>query len=60
MSGYGQPASGASAPTTSILDRPLNRTKGQEVSLSACAFLLAEAISYSQSRVDSVNDLERR
>jgi hypothetical protein len=44
----------------SILDRPLNRTKGAEVSLGAFAFLFAEIVSYSQSRVDSVTDLEKR
>ena len=43
-----------------ILDRPLNRTRGAEVSLNAFAFLLSEIVSYSQSRVDSVTDLERR
>ncbi|EIW69592.1 hypothetical protein TREMEDRAFT_68769 [Tremella mesenterica DSM 1558] len=43
-----------------ILDRPLNKTRGGEVSNSAWAFLFAEIISYSQSRVDSVTDLERR
>ena len=52
---------GSSAQATSgILDRPLNRTRGAEVSLNAFAFLLAEIVSYSQSRVDSVTDLERR
>ena len=43
-----------------ILDRPLNKTRGAEVGLNAFAFLLAEIVSYSQSRVDSVTDLERR
>ncbi|KAI9638391.1 NO signaling/Golgi transport ligand-binding domain-containing protein [Dioszegia hungarica] len=49
----------APAPT-GILDRPLNKGKGAEVGMSAFAFLLAEVVSYSQSRVDSVTDLERR
>jgi hypothetical protein len=43
-----------------IHDRPLNRTRGAEVGLGAFAFLLSEIVSYSQSRVDSVNDLEKR
>ncbi|ORY33720.1 ER to Golgi transport-related protein, partial [Naematelia encephala] len=43
-----------------ILDRPLNRTRGAEVALGAFAFLLSEVVAYSQSRVDSVTDLERR
>ncbi|CAK9781867.1 putative ER to Golgi transport-related protein [Cutaneotrichosporon oleaginosum] len=46
--------------SANILDRPLNRTRASEVSLAAWAFMLAEIISYSQSRVDSVNDLEKR
>lgn len=46
--------------SSNILERPLNRTRGSEVSLAAWAFMLAEIISYSQSRVDSVNDLEKR
>ena len=58
--GYANASASHAPPQQSILDRPLNKTKGQEVSLSAFAFLLAEVISYSQSRVDSVNDLERR
>lgn len=43
-----------------ILDRPLNRTKGAEVGMGAWAFLFAEIVSYSQSRSDSVDDLEKR
>lgn len=43
-----------------ILERPLNKTKGAEVSLSAWSFLFAEIVAYSQSRVDSVADLEKR
>ena len=43
-----------------ILDRPLNRSKGSEVSAGAWAFLFGEIVSYSQSRVDSVTDLEKR
>lgn len=43
-----------------ILDRPLNRSKGSEVSSGAWAFMFAEIVSYSQSRVDSVTDLEKR
>lgn len=58
VGGYGQGASSSGG--QSILDRPLNKTKGAEVSLGAFAFLLAEIIGYSQGRVDSVNDLERR
>lgn len=60
QSGLGQqqpllPPAGAN-----ILERPLNKTKGAEVSLSAWSFLFAEIVAYSQSRVDSVADLEKR
>ena len=58
--GLHQQLFGSGAGGVSILDRPLNKTKGAEVSLPAFAFLLAEIVSYSQSRVDSVNDLEQR
>ena len=53
---------GANVPSSGggILDRSLNRTKGAEVALNGFAFLLSEIVSYSQSRVDSVTDLERR
>jgi hypothetical protein len=57
---YSTTSTAAPAPLAGILDRPLNKGKGAEVSLSAFAFLLAEVVSYSQSRVDSVTDLERR
>ncbi|WWC61234.1 uncharacterized protein I303_103815 [Kwoniella dejecticola CBS 10117] len=43
-----------------ILDRPLNKTKAFEVALSSWAFMFSEIVSYSQSRVDSVTDLEKR
>ncbi|KAK6902831.1 hypothetical protein I203_108091 [Kwoniella mangroviensis CBS 8507] len=43
-----------------ILDRSLNKTKNAEIALSTWAFLFAEVISYSQSRSDSIADLEKR
>lgn len=45
---------------TNILDRPINKTRGVEVGLPAWAFLYSEIVSYSQTRVDSVADLEKR
>mmetsp|Transcript_21277 Transcript_21277/g.23112 ORF Transcript_21277/g.23112 Transcript_21277/m.23112 type:complete len:193 (+) Transcript_21277:55-633(+) len=42
-----------------ILDRPLIRPK-TEVSLSAFAFLFSEVVQYTQNRVTSVADLEKR
>ncbi|WVQ71526.1 hypothetical protein IAR50_001065 [Cryptococcus sp. DSM 104548] len=43
-----------------IQDRPLGKTKSAEVGLGAWSFLFAEIVAYSQSRVDSVSDLEAR
>ncbi|KAH8090695.1 NO signaling/Golgi transport ligand-binding domain-containing protein [Filobasidium floriforme] len=43
-----------------ILDRPINKSRGFEVGLPAWAFLFSEIVSYSQTRVDSVADLEKR
>lgn len=43
-----------------IVDRPLAKTRGAEVAVGAWAFLFAEIVAYSQSRVDSVSDLEAR
>mmetsp|Transcript_11736 Transcript_11736/g.17779 ORF Transcript_11736/g.17779 Transcript_11736/m.17779 type:complete len:194 (+) Transcript_11736:75-656(+) len=42
-----------------ILDRPLTKPKG-EVSLSSFAFLFSEIVQYSQNRVTSIGDLERK
>lgn len=55
---FGPPAAGAAPP--SIVDRPLARTKGAEVAVGAWAFMFAEIVAYSQSRADSVSDLEAR
>lgn len=43
-----------------IFDRNLNRTKNNQVSLSAYAFLFSEVIQYTQKRVNGIGDLERR
>ena len=43
----------------SRIDRPLPRSK-QEVSLSAFAFLFSELIQYSQSRVDTTDQLQAK
>ncbi|ODO03364.1 BET3 family protein [Cryptococcus wingfieldii CBS 7118] len=43
-----------------IQDRPLGKSKLAEVGLGAWSFLFAEVVAYSQSRVDSVSDLEAR
>ncbi|OCF35382.1 hypothetical protein I316_02932 [Kwoniella heveanensis BCC8398] len=53
-------AGGGGGGPVNILDRPLNKTKGAEVAMSAWAFLFAEMVAYSQSRVDSVTGLEKR
>jgi hypothetical protein len=51
---------GQSSAPQGILDKPLNRTKGAEISMAAWSFLFAEIISYCQSRVDSISDLEQK
>ncbi|OXG32294.1 BET3 family protein [Cryptococcus neoformans Ze90-1] len=56
---FGPVAAGPSAPP-SIIDRPLAKTRGAEVAMGAWAFMFAEIVAYSQSRVDSVSDLEAR
>lgn len=56
---FGPSAAGPSAPP-SIIDRPLAKTRGAEVAMGAWAFMFAEIVAYSQSRVDSVSDLEAR
>ncbi|KAH6917137.1 transporter particle subunit trs31 [Coprinopsis sp. MPI-PUGE-AT-0042] len=47
-------------PGPSIYDRPLNKSRGVEVSASAFAFLFSEIVQYTQKRVNGINDLERR
>lgn len=43
-----------------ILERPRDRTKNNEVSSSALAFLFAEIVGYTQNRVSGISDLERK
>ncbi|KAG0223635.1 TRAPP subunit trs31 [Mortierella sp. GBA43] len=45
---------------TNILERPLNKTRGAEVSLNAFAFLFSEMLQYTQKRVSGIQDLERK
>lgn len=52
-------AAAAAKQQGNILERPIRRGAG-EVSLSAFAYLLSEIVSYSQSRVKSVPNLESR
>jgi hypothetical protein len=46
-------------PPSSIYDRSLMKPRG-EVSLSAFALLFSEMVQYSQNRVESIADLERK
>ncbi|GJJ13951.1 hypothetical protein Clacol_008208 [Clathrus columnatus] len=48
-----------SGPRSSIYDRPLNKTRTLEISLSAFSFLFSEIIQYTQKRVNGIEDLER-
>ena len=66
--------SGASAPRTStgdarrssvapvvpdILERPRDKTRATEVSISALQYLFAEMVAYAQSRVSGITEFER-
>lgn len=56
--GLGRPAISATGPDR--LERPRDRSRQAEVSLSALTFLFGELISQFQSRVSGVAQLERR
>lgn len=58
--GAGSSTSGGSGNTQDVLDRPRDKTKNALVSVSALAFLYAEILSYTQSRVSGIGELERR
>ena len=54
-------SSGSSRRPKSALDRPLPTRGGKnEVALSAFAFLFSEFIQYSQQRVNTADELERK
>lgn len=43
-----------------ILERPRDRTRTNEVSANALAFLFAEMVHYTQNRVQGISDLEKK
>jgi trafficking protein particle complex subunit 5 len=43
-----------------IYHRPLNRSRTQELSQAAFAYLFGEMVSYAQKRVTGIQDLEKR
>lgn len=45
---------------SSILERPINKTKGSEVSLAAWAFMFSEIIQYTQRRVSGIAEFEKK
>lgn len=45
--------------TAAIYDRPVTRSRGQEVSLGAWAFLFGEIIQYTQRRVSGISEFEK-
>lgn len=47
-------------PVPDIVERPRDKTRQNEVSLSSLSFLFAEIVSYTQNRVTGVTDLEKR
>ncbi|KAL7749781.1 hypothetical protein RI367_004657 [Sorochytrium milnesiophthora] len=46
--------------TRSILDRHLNKSRNDQVSVAAFAFLFSEAVQYTQKRVTGIADLEKK
>ncbi|KAF9903070.1 TRAPP subunit trs31 [Linnemannia zychae] len=62
VGGYSSAASSiyAKRNTTNILERHLNKTRGNEVSVNAFAFLFSEMLQYTQKRVNGIQDLERK
>ncbi|KAF9919881.1 TRAPP subunit trs31 [Linnemannia zychae] len=63
VGGYSSAASSIYAKrnnTINILERPLNKTRGAEVSINAFAFLFSEMLQYTQKRVNGIQDLERK
>ncbi|KAJ9107456.1 hypothetical protein QFC21_000909 [Naganishia friedmannii] len=58
--GGGAGAAAITPPLTSIVDRPVNRMRGAEVGMGAWAFLYSAIVAHSQSRVESIVDLEKR
>lgn len=61
---YDEPSTSFTSPPTSsvpdIVDRPRDKTRQAEISLSALSFLFSEIVSYTQNRVTGVTDLEKR
>lgn len=49
-----------SIPLSTLQDRPLNKTRGSEVSLSSWAFLFGELVQYTQARVAGIADFEKK
>lgn len=55
-------APGLKYPTNgkTIYNRPLNRSRTQELSQASFAYLFGEMVSYAQKRVTDIQDLEKR
>ncbi|TVY14149.1 Transport protein particle subunit trs31 [Lachnellula arida] len=70
LAGAGQPAqaqrgssqAGLKYPSSgkTIYNRPLNRSRTQELSQASFAYLFGEMVSYAQKRVTGIQDLEKR
>ncbi|SCV71482.1 BQ2448_3070 [Microbotryum intermedium] len=60
--GYG--SSGSPVTTTRrmtlIYDRPITKSRGNEISLGAWSYLLAEIVQYTQKRVSGIGEFEKR
>lgn len=53
-------ASSTIRPGPDIIERPRDKIRQAEVSLSSLSFLFSEIVSYTQNRVTGVTDLEKR
>ncbi|KAI8811827.1 NO signaling/Golgi transport ligand-binding domain-containing protein [Cladochytrium replicatum] len=43
-----------------ILDRSINKNRGNEINVAAFAFLFSEMLQYAQKRANGIQDLEKR
>ena len=53
-------ASSTSSTLPDLLERPRDKTKNSQVAASSLAFLYAEMVSYTQSRVSGIGELEKK
>lgn len=47
-------------PISTLQERPLNKTRGAEVSQASWAYLFSELVQYTQARVTGIADFEKK